>query len=247
MKIKRKIAIILIVIFVALVVWAVFSLDKKEVVENELIIVDLETNQIIESPLEISRGSVLLNVPFILQAPFANWDNPVFQDACEEAAILMVKYWLLGKDITKQEAYDEIIVLADFEEKNYKGFYDHSAKDTAEIMREYIGYNDIFVKDNIDIDDIKKELDKGNLVVVPVNGQAINNPNYTAPGPERHMIVIIGYDEGKFITNDSGTRKGENYMYSEDILFWSIRDYPSGHKEPIVGIKKSMIVIESNL
>ena len=203
-------------------------------------------------PIEIKTSEdkqdkdILLDVPFIAQAPFGEWGNPVFQDACEEAAVLMVKYWLEGKEITKQEAYDEIIALADFEEKNYGNFYDHSAKDTAQIMKDYIGYQNIEARNNIDVEDIKSELRKGNLIVVPINGQVINNPYYTPPGPERHMLVIIGYNEDKneFITNDSGTRMGKDYRYNEDVLFWSIRDYPTGHKIPILENKKAMIVIK---
>src|SRR3989344_4812592 len=71
-------------------------------------------------------------------------------------------------------------------------------------------------------------------------------PNYTAPGPERHMILIRGYDDetGEFITNDAGTRRGEKYRYKYRTLFNAIRDYPTGDHIPITGVDKKMIVVQ---
>ena len=190
---------------------------------------------------------ILLEVPFTSQAPFAQWSNPVFQNACEEASLLMAILWVRGvKLISKEEATAELNKFADFEIEKYNNYYDHSAADTAQIMRDYWGYNDIEVKENIKAEDIINQLLSGNLVIVPVDGRALGNPYYTPPGPEEHMLVIIGYDfeTKEFITNDVGTRHGEKYHYKKDILEQSIRDYPTGYKEPITEIKKTMIVIK---
>ena len=79
---------------------------------------------------------------------------------------------------------------------------------------------------------------------MPVDGRGLN-PKYKAPGPERHMILIRGYDDdtGEFITNDAGTRKGEKYRYKYEKLFNAIRDYPTGDHVPVVGRIKKMIVV----
>ena len=58
----------------------------------------------------------------------------------------------------------------------------------------------------------------GKLVIYPANGQMLDNPNFTEPGPIYHMLVITGYDKDTFITNDPGTRNGFNYKYSYDTL-----------------------------
>jgi len=217
--------------------------DSLEIIESGQ---EPEKEQKIEEYKQVE--SVLLNVPFVVQAPLANWDNPIFQDACEEAAILMAKYWLLGKDISSQQAYNEILKLAEFEQEKYGNYFDHSAEDVVQIIKDYIDYQEVYFKKDIDINDIKTELARGNLVVVPINGQAISNPYYSPPGPERHMLVIIGYNNKtkQFITNDSGTKNGKNYCYNQDVLFWSIRDYPTGHKIPIVRTEKAMIIVKSN-
>ncbi|HAV11516.1 MAG TPA: hypothetical protein DCX32_03150 [Candidatus Moranbacteria bacterium] len=215
--------------------------DKKEVVAQEN-----------PSPEEIILPKdIVLEVPFVLQAPFANWDDPLFQDACEEAAILMAKGWLEGqKDFTKERMESGIRDIAILEEKILGGHIDASAFDTAGILKEYADNEKVRVDENVKLEDVKTEILKGNLVIVPTNGRKLGNPFYTAPGPVTHMIVIIGYDgESKeFITNDSGTRRGEGYRYGENVLFGAIRDYPTGnhYTDPIDerGAKKAMIVIE---
>lgn len=194
---------------------------------------------------------IILEVPFVLQAPFANWDDPLFQDACEEAAILMAKGWLEGKkDFSKEQMEKGIREIARLEEKILGGHIDASASDTARVLKEYAGYEKVDVDGEAMLDEIKKEILAGKLVIVPTNGRKLKNPFYTSPGPVTHMIVVIGYDSAKkeFVTNDSGTKRGENYRYGEDVLFEAIRDYPTGNHY-IDAIdesnpKKTMIVVE---
>lgn len=188
---------------------------------------------------------ILLGVPFICQAPFGQWDEPVFQNACEEASILMAMRWVENKSLTKEEATKEIIAISDFELKNYGHFIDHSAADTGQLIKDYFEYENVEVQFNISAEDIKSELVQGNLVIAPVNGQKIGNPFYTPPGPLRHMVVIIGYNfqTKEFITNDAGTRRGQNYRYPENVLEQALQDYLTGDHEPISQIKKAMIVV----
>lgn len=190
---------------------------------------------------------ILLDVPFTAQAPLGQWSEPIYQNACEEASLLVAILWVRGvKSISKEEATLELKKFADFEIEKYNNFYDHSMADTGQLMQDYFNYNNIEYKENITAEDIINQLLKGNLVIVPINGQVLKNPFYTPPGPAEHMLVIIGYDfmTKEFITNDVGTRYGEKYRYKSDILEQSIRDYPTGYKEPITEIKKVMLVIK---
>lgn len=195
--------------------------------------------------LPTRERSILLDVPFTSQAPFANWDDAVFQNACEEAAIIMVMSWVEGKSLTKERAQKEISAIADFEQMTYGHFHDRSAFDTAQLIRDYFDYHNIEFKSNINTDDIKAELAKGNVVIVSVNGQKLNNPFFVPPGPLEHMVVVIGYDvETKaFIINDPGTKRGEQFRYAEDVLALALRDYQTGFHEPITEINKVMIVV----
>lgn len=210
--------------------------EKKQTEENQ----NVEISQKIEQ-----------KVPFIVQAPFGNWKNPLFQNGCEEAAMIMAFEWTKGTlTISAEDAQDKIKKISDFEDKKFGYNTDTDIYDMQKIFQEYFNWQSVKTQENITIADIKNEIQKGNVILVPSFGRALGNPNYTSPGPVTHMLVIIGYDPQtkKFITNDSGTRRGKSYQYSEKILFEAIWEYPSGPKlpDPPKGIlKKGMLVVES--
>jgi len=186
------------------------------------------------------------DVPFTSQAPFGNWSDDRQQDGCEEASSLMAVSWARGTSFTPNEALNTILNASKYELENYSEYRDISGRDTVErIIKGYFGYTDVQFRGDITPADIVKELHNGNLVITPMNGQLLNNPNFTGAGPERHMLVVRGYDPQKreFITNDPGTRKGELYRYPESVLFSAIRDYHTGYHVPIKDIKKNMIVV----
>ena len=189
-----------------------------------------------------------LSVPFTSQAPLAQWSDERQQDGCEEAAALMAMAWVKGeKNLTPQEWRRRIIALSDWEQKKYGEYRDISVADIVTwIFKDYFSDDKVEVKAVKSAADIRQELEKGNIVLVPMNGRALKNPYFTAPGPERHMILIKGYDYQKkqFITNDPGTRRGENYRYPEKVLFNAIRVYKTGYHLPFGPLKKEMIVVE---
>ena len=53
------------------------------------------------------------------------------------------------------------------------------------------------------------------------------------------MLVLTGYDERNFVTNDPGTRRGYGYKYTYSILYNAIHDW-TGVKEDI---EKGPIVV----
>ena len=192
-------------------------------------------------------SSYINNVPFTTQAPYANWSDQRQQDGCEEASALMAVSWVRGESISQQEALDEILGASDYILDKYGEYRDISSQDAVEwIYKDYFKFNNVEIKKDVSKDDIILELDKGNLVITPMNGQIMGNPYFTTPGPPRHMLVVRGYDADKdvFITNDPGTRMGENYEYDSSIFFAAIRDYPTGHHEVISEIEKNIIVVE---
>ncbi|KKR45570.1 MAG: hypothetical protein UT82_C0026G0013, partial [Parcubacteria group bacterium GW2011_GWB1_40_14] len=92
------------------------------------------------------------------------------------------------------------------------------------------------------VDTIKRELAAGNPIIVPAAGRELGNPYFTSPGPLYHMLVIRGYtSDDKFITNDPGTRRGEEYTYKFDILMNAIHDWNGGD---VINGKKVIIVLE---
>lgn len=191
-------------------------------------------------------NGVLLDVPFTPQAPFGDWNDVRQSNACEEASALMIMRWVKGRDLPLTEAKKEIIAISDYELQTYGHFHDSSAQDTIErIFKGYFAYDNISIKYDIYGKDIRRELDEGNPVIVPVNGQKLGNPYYTSPGPKIHMLVVRGYDKTteEFITNDPGTKRGEEYRYGYRVLENALQNYNSGYQEPITKIQTAMIII----
>lgn len=222
--------------------------ERKETTASSTseILVSIQNIKTEAEKLKSTSSLILLDAPFTSQAPFGEWSDQRQQDGCEETSALMAVAWARGEKLSKKKAKKEILAIAEYEKNKYGSFADTNAEDTViRIIKGYFGYGKSKVLENISVDQIKAELYKGNLVLVPCNGRRLGNPNYTAPGPERHMLVIRGYDlvKKEFITNDGGTRKGENYRYKDDILFKAIVDYPTGDHEPIEKESKTMIIV----
>jgi hypothetical protein len=210
-------------------------------------IVVLSRTSSVVTPKPTASSTKFLNVPFIAQAPLANWSDPRQQNACEEASLLMAIGWITGEKFTPAQNEKRITDFADWQIEKYGFSTDTNADDTAKLMRDYLHYDKVRVVHDITVSDIKKELTKGNLVIVPANGQRIGNPNFTAPGPLTHMFPILGYDSvtDEFIVNDPGTRQGAGYRYSSSAVENALQDYPTGavHGYQTPG-KTAMIVVE---
>lgn len=203
-------------------------------------------------PISVSHAadgdgeSLLLEVPFMTQAPTFKWSNDRFQSGCEEASVLMALAWAGVQPLAKTRERQEraILDLVRFEKEKYSVYYDTSTQDTIRFASEYSGFKGFSLQRNIGWRDILRSLEKGFLVIVPADGRVLQNPNFKGRGPQEHMLVIRGYDytTQEFITNDPGTRMGEKYRYHRKVLFAAIRDYKTGHKEKGRPRTKSMIV-----
>ena len=176
------------------------------------------------------KESVDLLVPFIVQAPFADWDEP-YKEACEEAVLIIAKAWLNNQELTKEQADKQILDSVKWQEENWGGHYDLNASETVRLANQHFGIEKIYVTNVDSIDNVKYELSKGNLVIVPMAGQLLENPNYQDPGPPYHMLVAKGYNKKGIITNDPGTKRGADFIYSDDIFFNAIHDWPFSLEE----------------
>jgi hypothetical protein len=183
-------------------------------------------------------SEINLEVPFYSQAPDANWDAP-WQEACEEAASTLAVYYATGKPLTKEQFKSEVLRLVEWENKTY-GDYEHTTIDqTARMIREVLGFSDFEVLENPTVEQMKAALAKGSVIVAPFSGKDLKNPFYSNGGPLYHMMVIRGYDSKNFITNDVGTKRGENFIYPfariiETMHDWHDSDIRLGEKKIIV-------------
>lgn len=184
---------------------------------------------------EIRNPESIGRVPFIVQAPENAWDDPIFQDGCEEASLLMTTAWIEDEALPEPSAVsDAIHALAGFEEGRFGHHEDVNLSELVTVMREYFDHENAHVLSDATLERIVSKIETGDLVLAPSYGRALGNPHFTAPGPVTHMIVLVGYDPAsrEFIVNDPGTKHGEGYRYDEDILFDAIWAYPPGHTHP---------------
>ena len=202
----------------------------------------IPASESVSSPLQ---NALISGVPFTSQAPFAEWHIPQFQNACEEASLLMAAHWISGKPLTKELAKEEILALETFEEERFGTAIDTSIEDTQKILEEYFKVSGSRIHYDIESDDIARAVGEGNVVIIPADGTKLKNPYFRPPGPTRHMLPVIGYDATtkEFITHDPGTRYGANYRYSEEVLYDAILDYATGNHLPPKGMRKVMLVI----
>ena len=98
---------------------------------------------------------------------------------------------------------------------------------------------------DISSDDILHALEKDNVVVTAIDGVKMNHNYYSSPGPQRHMILIHGFDavSQEFIAHDPGTRFGKDHRIPYYLLNEMLRDYPSGVYAPITPLPNAMIIV----
>ncbi|MBL7047297.1 MAG: C39 family peptidase [Candidatus Marinimicrobia bacterium] len=218
-----KIAKLLIIIFVGgvVIVYLLYQITLgPEVMMNQAIVRAVRVNP--EPP-----ESAVLNVPYTVQAPFAKWDA-YDEDACEEAALLMAYEYIIGSEyidgvIPHQQAQDELKQMIDFQvsEFDYKIETDLYEEETKLFVESYWpGYSTRVIETSIEA--IKKEIVLNNPVVIPATAEILNNPHYHYP--DYHMLTIIGYSEDSFITNDPGTKHGEDWKYNQIIIIEAIEN-----------------------
>lgn len=171
-------------------------------------------------------AAINLKVPFTPQAPHAIW-TPPYKEFCEEASVLMAASYLQNKTIPSAAVADEkMLAIKAFEEKRFGYYEDTTAAETAVILREFYKIEAVKLMENPSVADFKTALAAGKLVIVPAAGRLLGNPYYTPPGPLYHMLVIKGYTaDGKFITNDPGTRRGADFLYSPETILNALHDW----------------------
>jgi hypothetical protein len=163
--------------------------------------------------------SLLLKVPWTPQAPTANWDE-LHNEACEEASALMVDAYYKGitdERLSPEYAEKEIAKLTEWQKANFGYYLSINTEEVARMIESVYSLNTEIIHGFTETD-LKRILAQDKLIILPLAGQELDNPNFRSPGPVYHMLVVTGYDKEGFITNEPGTRKGYNYRYSFETL-----------------------------
>ncbi|MFC1616168.1 S-layer homology domain-containing protein [Patescibacteria group bacterium] len=189
---------------------------------------------------------IIIDTPWTAQAPYGEWSDIRQSEGCEEASALMAIKWAKGENLNLDQAKEIILDISQFQTTKYGTAHDTSAKDTLDwIIKDYFNYQDAELRLISSVQEIKMELYKGNLVIAPMNGKKLPNPYFSPPGPLQHMLLIKGYDDQtqEFITNEPGTRFGENFRYSIKTMQEAIYDYESGENSYLPSEQRRNIII----
>lgn len=183
-----------------------------------------------------------LAVPFLSQAPKQNWALP-YQEACEETAAIMVDAFYRGiTSFTPDQGDAAILRLVSFEERLLGKYLDTNAEETARFIKAYFGYKNVVVREVADTNEMKKAIANGFPVIIPAAGKLLDNPNFKNGGPLYHMVVIKGYtQDGHWITNDPGTRKGADFLYTDGNLKEAMHDWNGG--DVVHGTPMAIVVL----
>jgi len=206
---------------------------------------DFKSNVPVVTPIGSPIGSPMdpqleinWNVPFFPQAPDADWSMP-WQEACEEAASILAYYYASDKKLIKEQFKKDVKGLVEWQNKNFGDYKHTNIAQTSEMIKGYFGYSDFKIIDNPTVDQMKKYFSDGQIIIAPFAGRQLKNPFYSGRGPLYHMMVIKGYDEKNFITNDVGTKRGHNFIYPYQTIMsamheWDDEDINNGKKRIIV-------------
>jgi hypothetical protein len=183
------------------------------------------------------QAKVNLKVPFTSQAPDGNWSEP-WQNACEEASIVMINNFYTDQNLSREKAKEEILHAFRIKESRFGISLDENAERMVNVINLFYPW-EAYVVSNPSVEDIKKEIAYGRPIILPAYGSALKNPFFRSEQLDYHVLVISGYDDvtQEFITQDPGTRHGLDLRYSFDTIITAMHDFVPGRKNTKNGPK----------
>ncbi|MBI4993240.1 MAG: C39 family peptidase [Candidatus Magasanikbacteria bacterium] len=233
--------------------YGTLNIEQKEFVTTTFL-----TSQTLLSPVvtvssskkrvaTILPAQYLLPVPFTSQAPEKNWDQP-WQDACEEAAVLMLDAYYKGYGLSPLFAKDEILKMIKWEEDGGWGSSIEIEK-VARLAEWYLSPNHLItssphhlrIVENPTVEQIKTFIADSKPVLVVADGKVLPNLHFRNGGPVYHALIIRGYTETEFITNDPGTQFGRGFKYKYEDLLNAVHDWNGGD---VKNGKRAVLIID---
>jgi len=183
-----------------------------------------QTEETAGMPAEIN-----LNVPFFSQAPDGDWSMP-WQEACEEASSVLAWHYVTDQPLDKETFKKEVLALVDWQKEHFGGYEHSDIEQTALMIKSYFldassKQVDMVLVEDPTVDELKDLTANGYVIIAPFAGRQLGNPFYSGEGPLYHMLIIKGYDEEHFITNDVGTKRGENFIYPYQTVMSAMHDW----------------------
>ncbi len=247
---KKILIILAVIVFLGFGAYAFFHYQRypRELIPEAVSVEDIIRKTETGSLVTTNTGSVVkqdaipanlnLKAAFFSQAPYGNWDYP-WQEACEEASILIVANEYLHKNWDTTQFNEEILKLVAWQNKQFGDYQHTTMAQTAEMLEANFGLKSV-IHENPTFEDMKRILAEGHFIVLPLAGRELGNPFYSNGGPNYHAVTLKGYkDNGKLIVHDVGTKRGEDYVYSWPVIEYALHDYAV----PIYSGAKRMIEV----
>lgn len=185
-------------------------------------------------PQAAPATAINLAVPFTVQSPRQDWVDPL-AEGCEEASVYMVERYYAGErgQLDADAAEEELLRLTDLSRELHGVWLDTTAEETVQFANAAYDSVEFRTVLNPTLNEIKAELRAGRPVIVPAAGRELNNPFFSGEGPLYHMLVLRGFEDEHFITNDPGTRRGEQFLYTYETIMNAAGDW--NHGDPANG------------
>ncbi len=185
---------------------------------------------------------VMHDIPFIVQAPFGDWNGP-FQNACEEASILMISQMHRPLLLSPLDIKNQIVAFIDYENQ-HEISSSMNIVTVQDLLKSLFSVQSYLIE-NPTLDVMKRQLVDG-VLIAPMSGEILANPQFRRPFPPYHMLVITGYDDAKkeFIVNDPGTKLGANYRYSYTTIINALHDW-TGSRETVRSGDRRLLLVPS--
>ncbi len=184
------------------------------------------------------------DLPFVSQAPLEKWNEDLFQNACEEASMYMVKLWRDHALIPPSAVVAENALMQMVQyEQQYSIYKSMSLDHVQRLLRDVYHVDRSLSIDNPSVDMMKEYLRAG-VFLVPASGAVLANPHFRRPFPAYHMMVLIGYNDttGEFIVNDPGTKFGKDFRYPYATVMDAMHDWTGSRESILDGAKRVLYV-----
>lgn len=182
-----------------------------------------ETQKETSKPEVIPTEYDIQNMDFFSQAPYWNWNQP-YQDACEEASLLIWQYYIKWIKKTKDEYNKDLLAMVELEMEMLWYFESTTIMEMKQIINRRDPSITARIIEHPTILDLEREISKNNVVVAPFYGKGLWNPHYALWGPEYHFLVIKWYTKDSFITHDVWTLHWKNRHYNKNTIMENIHD-----------------------
>jgi hypothetical protein len=169
---------------------------------------------------DTAPAAAVLPVPYSVQAPANNWK--IFENACEEDAVLMYHQFLAGDsrtDLPVAEVGPALRAMQQWQVTNWGAEKDLTIDKTGQLAQAYYGYHYEVVPATQE--SITAQIASGHPVIVPVMTHSLQNPHY-GPNTVYHEVLIKGYNAEGVVANDGGVKEGKNWFYKWSVLWGAI-------------------------